>query len=155
VTGLDYDDPTPAGVTREIWRWFPAWVNALIVAFILVAGLTVAGHYLGWWLSAQNATRQAQNTQNGYSNQAALREEATRDFTTLTSIGVQIAGAAGDPSMVTELKAEQSAVAGKICAEAAQVSGAPLPAQQAQWVTANCTAGTLAPDSPDYEPGAP
>lgn len=149
------DDPTPAGVTRSVWRWFPAWANALIAVFILGAGLTVAGHYLGWWLSAQNATHQAQNTQNGYSNQTTLRQEATQDFTTLTSIGVQIAGTKGDPSMVTELKAEQAATASKVCAEAAQVSGTPLPAQQAAWVTANCTAGALSPSSPDYVPGAP
>lgn len=152
---MDYDDPTPAGVTREIWRWFPTWANALIVAFILIAGLTVAGHYLGWWLSAQDAAHQAQNTQNGYSNQATLREETTRDFAALTSIGVQVAAAKGDPSMVTELRTEQSATAGKVCAEAAQVSGTPLPAQQAAWVTANCTAGTLSPTSPDFVPGAP
>jgi hypothetical protein len=152
---VDFDDPTPAGVTREVWRWFPAWVNALIVAFVLIAGLTVAGHYLGWWLSAQDATRNAQNIQNGYSNQVTLREETTRDFTTLASIGVQVAAAKGDPVMVTELKTEQAATAGKICAEAAQVAGTPLPVQQAAWVTANCTTGALSPGSPYYAPGAP
>jgi hypothetical protein len=155
VTGLDYDDPTPAGVTREIWRWFPAWVNALIVIAVLGAALTYAGHAFGWWLSAQDATHQAQSTQNGYANQTTLRQEVTRDFTTLTSIGVQIAGAAGDPSMVTELKTEQAATADKVCAEAAQVSGTPLPAQQAAWADRNCTAGTLSPGSPDFIPGAP
>jgi hypothetical protein len=152
---MDYDDPTPAGVTREIWRWFPTWVNALIVAFVLIAGLTYAGHAFGWWLSAQDATHQAQNTQNGYSNQATLRGEVTTDFATLTSIGVQVAGAKGDASMTTELRTEQAATAGKVCAEAAQVSGTPLPAQQAQWVTGNCAEGTLSPNSPDYVPGAP
>lgn len=152
---MDWDEPTPGGATREMWRWFPAWVNALIIAFILIAGLTVAGHYLGWWLSAQDATHQAQNTQNGYSNQTTLRGEVTQDFATLTQIGVQIAGAKGDTSMVAELKTEQAATAGKVCAEAAQVSGTPLPAQQAQWVTANCTAGALSPTSPDFVPGAP
>jgi len=152
---MDYDDPTPAGVIRETWRWLPAWVVVLFVALLLIGGLTYAGHAFGWWLSAQDATHQAENTQNGYANQATLRQEATRDFATLTSIGVQVAAAKGDPAMVTELRAEQAATAGKICAEAAQVSGTPLPAQQAQWVTANCTEGTLSPGSPDYVPGAP
>lgn len=145
------DDITPGMVARTFWRWF--WVG--VAGLALIGGLIFAGHEFGWWLSAQNATHQAQNTQNGYANQTTIRQEVTRDFTTLTSIGVQVAAAKGDASMVTELKTEQSATADKVCAEAAQVSGTPLPAQQAAWVTANCTAGTLSPNSTDYVPGAP
>lgn len=152
---MDYDDPTPAGVIRETWRWLPAWVVVLAVVLVVGGAVTWAGSAFGWWLSAQSATHQAENTQNGYSNQTTLRSEATQDFTTLTSLGVQIAAAKGDAPMVTELRTEQAATAGKVCAEAAQVSGTPLPAQQAQWVTANCTAGTLSPNSPDFIPGAP
>jgi hypothetical protein len=152
---VDYDDPTPAGVIRETWRWLPAWVVVLAVVLLVGGAVTWAGSAFNWWLSAQTATHQAENTQNGYSNQTTLRSEATQDFTTLTSLGVQIAATKGDASMVTELKTEQAATAGKICAEAAQVSGTPLPAQQAAWVTANCTAGTLSQNSPDFVPGAP
>lgn len=149
------DTLTPSGVIRETWRWFPAWVNVTLAVLILGGGITLAGWSAGWWLTAQNATRQAELTQNGYSNQATLRQEATRNFATLTSIGVQIAQAKGDASLITELKAEQDATAAKVCAEAAQVSGTPLPAQQAAWVAANCSAGVLSPTSPDYVTGAP
>lgn len=152
---MSNDDLTPTQTTRAIWQWFPVWVNGLVVAFILVGGLLIAGSQLGWWLSAQDATHQAQNTQNGYSNQTTLRAEVTQDFTTLTHIGSQIAAANGDASMVTELKTEQAATGNKICAEAAQVSGTPLPADQAGWADANCADGTLSTSSPDYIQGAP
>jgi hypothetical protein len=142
---------TPGEVGAGFWRWF--WVGAAALA--LIGALIWAGDEFGWWLSAQNATHQAQNTQNGYSNQATLRAQVTQDFTTLTSLGVQIAAAKGDASMVTELKTEQAATAGKVCAEAVQVAGTPLPAQQAQWTAANCAEGNLSPNSPDYVPGAP
>jgi hypothetical protein len=146
-----YDDITPGQVTAAFWRWF--WVG--IGALALIGGLTLGGWQAGWWFQSHDATRQAEITQNGYSNQATLRQEATADFATLASVGVQIAAAKGDSSMVTELQTEQASTGDKICAEAAQVSGTPLPAQQAQWVTANCSAGTLSPNSPDYVPGAP
>lgn len=152
---MDYDDPTPAGVIRETWRWFPAWVVVTFAVMVLVGGVILVGWQADWWFASHNATRQAQVTQNGYSNQTTLRGEVTADFATLTSIGVQVAGAKGDLSMTTELRTERAATAGKVCAEAAQVSGTPLPVQQAQWVTANCTAGTLSPNSPDFVPGAP
>lgn len=149
------DDPTPAGVSRAVWQWFPAWANALIAVFVLGAALTVAGHYLGWWLSAQNATHQAQNTQNGYSNQTTLRAQVTSNLATVYSLTTQIAEAKGDPSLVTALKPQRMSVAGTVCADAEQIAGTPLPVQQAQWVAANCTAGNVSTSSPLYTTGQP
>lgn len=145
------DGITPGGVAVAFWRWF--WIG--IGALALTGGLVYAGHAFGWWLSAQDATHQAENTQNGYANQSTLRQQVTQLFATLTSEGVQIAQAAGDPSMLAELKPERAATAAQICADAAQVSGTPLPAQQAQWVTSNCLDGTVSPSSPDYQAGQP
>lgn len=113
------DDPTPAGVIRETWRWFPAWVVLLFVALLLIGGVTYAGSQFGWWLSAQNATHQAQNIQNGYSNQTSIRQEITADFATLSQIGTQIAASEGDKPLVTALDTQRAAVAAKACAEAA------------------------------------
>lgn len=146
----DDDDITPGGAIRSMWQWFPAWVNAVIIAFILIAGLTVAGHYLGWWLSAQDATHQAQNTQNGYSNQTTLRAQVTSQLAQSEQVTVQIAGAGTDVSLVTALKVQRAAIDGQVCSDAAEISGTPLPAQQAAWVSANCLNGTLSPNSPDY-----
>jgi hypothetical protein len=152
---MDYDDPTPAGVIRETWRWLPAWVVVLAVVALVGGGVTVAGSAFGWWLSAQNATHQAENTQNGYSNQMTLRQQVTSNFATLATIGTQIAASPSDKSLVAALGTQRAATAATICSGAAQVSGTPLPAQQAAWVTANCTDGTLSTASPDYESGQP
>lgn len=152
---MDRDDPTPAGVTREMWRWFPAWVNALIIVFVSVAALAVAGHYLGWWLSAQDATHQAQNTQNGYANQSTLRQQVTSQLAQVDAITTQIAEAGSDGGLAAALKVQRMAIAGTVCSDAAQVTGTPLPPQQAQWVSANCTAGNVSPSSTYYQAGQP
>jgi hypothetical protein len=152
---VDYDDPTPAGVTREIWRWFPAWMNALIVIAVLCGALTLAGHAFGWWLSAQDATHQAQNTQNGYANQTTLRQQVTSQLAQSEQVSTQIAGNGTDAALITQLKVQRAAIDGQVCSDAAEITGTPLPAQQAAWVTVNCLNGTLSPKSPEYVTGAP
>ncbi|HMH90003.1 MAG TPA: hypothetical protein VK586_02845 [Streptosporangiaceae bacterium] len=149
------DDPTPAGVIRSTWRWFPAWVVVLFAACLLIGGLTYAGHVFGWWLSAQDATHQAQNTQNGYSNQTTLRAQVTSQLAAVETITTQIAAAGNDTSLTTALKAQRAGIAGIVCSDAAQISGTPLPAQQAQWASVNCADGAVSPQSPLYQAGQP
>ena len=149
------DDPTPAGVIRGTWRWFPAWVVVLFVALLLIGGVTYAGHAFGWWLSAQDATHQAQNTQNGYSNQTTLRQQIDSKLADVDTITTQIAAAGTDASLVTALKAQRMSVAGIACGDAAEISGTPLPAQQAQWISVNCLNGTVSPQSSYYQAGQP
>ena len=124
---------TPTEVATAFWRWF--WIGAAGLA--LLTGLIIGGWQLGWWFQAQNATRQAENTQNGYSNQVTLRQQVTAQ-----------PGAA-----VPALEAQRAAVAAIVCADAAQVTGTPLPAQQAQWAARNCTAGIVSPSSTYYQAG--
>jgi hypothetical protein len=145
------DGITPGEVGAGFWRWF--WVGA--GALVLVGGLIWAGDAFGWWLSAQDATHQAQNTQNGYSNQTTLRAQVTTQLATVYSLTTQIAEAKGDQSLLTALEPQRMSVAGIVCADAAQVTGTPLPVQQAQWVTANCSGGTVSPNSPLYQAGQP
>jgi hypothetical protein len=147
-------DQTPTGIIRETWRWFPAWATVTLAALVLVFGVILAGWQFGWWLTDQNAARQAQLTQNGDSSQATLREQVTANFTTITSIGTQIAANSSDASLITALKTQRAATADQICSDAAEVSGIPLPQPQAQWVAANCLDGTLSTNSPDYVNGA-
>lgn len=144
-------DLTPADVAVTFWRWF--WVGAGALA--LITGLIIGGWQLGWWFQAQNATRQAQNTQNGYANQTTLRQQVTSQLAQVESITTQIAEAGGDRSLVTALKVQRASIAGTVCEDASEISGTPLPSQQAQWVTANCAAGTVSPQSPLYVTGAP
>jgi hypothetical protein len=152
---MDYDDPTPAGVISETWRWLPAAVVVTVAVLLLVGGITLVGWQANWWFQSHNATRQAQNTQNGYSNQATLRAQVTTQLATVYSLTTQIAEAKGDQSLLTALEPQRMSVAGIVCADAAQVTGTPLPAQQAQWVTANCSGGTVSPNSPLYQQGQP
>jgi hypothetical protein len=144
------DDPSPAQAISAFWRWLPV----LLIGLAACGGIIYAGHAFHWWLSSQDATRQAENTQNGYANQTTLRQQVTANFTTLASIGVQLA-AATDPSLKVALRVQRAATGNTICSDAAQVTGTPLPASQAHWVTANCVDGSLAVASTDYEQGEP
>jgi len=149
------DDPTPAGVIRETWRWFPAWVVVLFAALLLIGGVTWAGSALGWWLSAQDATHQAENTQDGYANQSTLRSQVTAKLADVDTITTQIAAAGSDTSLTAALKAQRADIAGIVCGDAAQITGTPLPAQQAQWVSVNCQDGAVSPGSALYQAGQP
>ena len=147
----DDDEITPTRVVIGFWRWL--WVG--IGALAVIGGLVYAGHAFGWWLSAQDATHQAENTQNGYSNQTTLRQQVTSQLATVTGITTQIAGADGSQSLVTALKAQRMSIAGIVCSDAAEISGTPLPQQQAQWAAANCLDGSVSPQSPIYQAGQP
>ena len=85
------NDISPREVYRETGRWFgPALVVGLAV-LVLAAILTLVGWQVGWWFTAQNATRQYQVTQNGYSNQDTLRAQVTSKLADVTTITTQIA----------------------------------------------------------------
>lgn len=149
------DDITPNNVYRETGRWFGPVAIVLAAVFVIGLGLTFAGWKVGWWFTAQNATRQYQVIQNGVSNQDTLRAQITSQLATVTTITTQIAETGNDPAEVSALKAQRAAVAGIACSDAAQITGVPLPAQQAQWVSVNCSDGTVSPGSPLYQVGAP
>ena len=144
-------DITPSEVVTAFWRWF--WVG--VGALVLIGGLTLAMWQAGWWFTAHNATRQAETIQNGYSNQSTLRSQVTAQIAIVTQVTVQIAAAKNDPSEVTALEDQRAAIAGIVCSDAAQITGTPLPADQAEWVSVNCSDGSLSPSSTLYVTGAP
>jgi hypothetical protein len=150
----DYE-PTPAGVIRGTWRWFPAAVAVTVAALLLGGGITLIGWQANWWFASHNATRQAENTQNGYANQSTLRAQVTTQLAAVETVTTQIAAAGTDTSLTAALKAQRAGIAGIVCADAAQISGTPLPAQQAQWVSVNCQDGTVSPSSTYYQAGQP
>jgi hypothetical protein len=145
------DSFTPAEVAVRFWRWF--WVGC--VALVLTVALILGGWQAGWWFTAQNATRQAELTQNGYSNQVTLRQQVTSQLATVETITTQIAAAGTDQSLITALDAQRMGIAGIVCGDAAQITGTPLPVTQAQWVAANCASGTVSPNSAIYQAGQP
>ena len=151
----DWEPPTPGEVQRGLFRWLPTTVIVIAVVMALVIGVTLVGWGVGWWFTAHNATRQYQVIQNGVSNQDTLRSQITSQLANVTTITTQIAEAGNDPAEVSALKAQRAAIAGIACSDAAQITGVPLPAQQAQWVSTNCSDGTVSPGSSLYVAGAP
>lgn len=151
---MSYNGITPKDVYRETGRWFgPALIVGLaVLALALILGLV--GWQAGWWFAAHNATRQAEITQNGYSNQTTLRQQVTAKLADVATITTQIA-ATKDSGEVAALKAQRAAIAGIACSDAAQITGTPLPADQAAWVASNCSAGSVSPSSSLYVTGAP
>jgi hypothetical protein len=125
------------------WRWF----GVCLLAAALLAGLIVGGWQAGWWFSNQNNSRQAHMIRNGYANQQTLREQITTQIGNVDSETVQVAQAAGDQAEVSALESQRIATVNIACQDASQITGDPLPAQQAQWVSANCLAGVIRPGS--------
>ena len=148
-------DVNPSDVYRETGRWLPVAI-VVTLAVLLVGGIaTLVCWQAGWWFASHNATRQYQVIQNGVSNQDTLRAQVTSKLADVTAITTQIAAAGNDPAEVSALKDQRAAVAGIACSDAAQITGVPLPAQQAQWVSINCSDGSVSPGSPLYQVGAP
>jgi hypothetical protein len=140
---------SPTETTATMWKWF--WVTGTSV-IVLLAALVLGGWQAGWWFAGQNASRQAHLIRNGYSNQQTLREQITQQIANVDTITSQIA-AIHDQNQAAALKAQRAAVAGIACQDAAEVTGDPLPAQQAAWVGKNCQAGVVRPGSPYYQSG--
>lgn len=149
------DDITPARVYRETGRWFGPALTVGIVLIILGTILGVVGWRIGWWFTAQNATRQYQVIQNGDSNQSTLRAQITSKLGDVTTITTEIAAPGTSQGEAAALKDQRAAVAGIACSDAAQITGVSLPAQQAQWVSVNCSDGSVSPSSSLYVTGAP
>jgi hypothetical protein len=145
------DDFTPA----SFWKGFGTWVGVGLFLSVIAGGLIVGGWRAGWWFSNQNATRQYQQTQNGTSNQDTLRANIGTGFNKLLQEEVQVGFYKSNPSLAKTIQVEAASQANTICGWAEQVTGVPLPADQATWVTRNCTNGVLSPSSSYYIPSAP
>jgi hypothetical protein len=143
-------DASPRSVMRAGWRWS----GVAAIALVLLGALIIGGWQAGWWFAAHDATRQYQVTQDGDSNQSTLRAQITAQLANVTTITTQIAVTGGQDE-IAALKAQRAAVAGIACSDAQQISGLPLPAQQAQWVSTNCLDGAVSPGSSLYVSGAP
>ena len=142
---------SPTEIYRQTGRWFGPVVFALAVLMALIGGVTLVCWQAGWWFASHDATRQYQLTQNGTSNQDTLRAQITSDLATVATITTQIAE--GGPAAA--LGAQREAVANIVCSDAGQITGVPLPLQQAQWVARNCQGGAVSPGSSLYQAGQP
>lgn len=125
-----------------------AVVGGIFLAILVIAGITFGGWALGWWFTNENAQREAHVIRNGYSNQQTLREEISRKLSDVQTITVQITQlGTSDPASTPALVAQRKAVVNIVCGDAEQITGDPLPADQADFVTANCSLGAISPNS--------
>lgn len=123
------------GTTREGFKV----AFALVGATVILSGLILGGWQAGWWFTKHNVNREAHVIRNSYGNQQTLRDQITAKLGDVTGLDSQIAA---NPSDVVQLKAQRHAVANIVCQDAEQVSGDPLPIDQAQWISTNCVMGS-------------
>jgi len=114
-------------------------VAGTAAGLVLAGGVIFGGWEAGWWFTSQNVNRQGHVIRNSYGNQQTLRDQITSKLGDVTSLDSQIAG---NPSDVAQLKAQRQAIASIVCNDAEQVSGDPLPQDQAAWVGQNCEMGS-------------
>lgn len=128
---------------------------AIAVAACVGIGLLVFG--LNGWGQVQNAKRQininninAHGTRHSFNYQQAQRDAVTSDVQSVTQVAAQMVGQSEEERQA--LGDQRLSQLGTLCSDAAKVDVAtdPLPAEQATFVSANCTAGVINPQSP-YE----
>lgn len=142
----------PAGFWIGFGRWAGSVIGICVLATLAIGGLVIGGWQASWWFANHNATRNYQLTQNGVSNQDTLRTQINGHF---TSFNAEVVQAQAYPQLASGIKSQEDSEGNDICAEAPQVTTIQLPAQQAQWVAANCADGSLSPSSPYYVPTTP
>lgn len=151
------DDPTPAGVIRETWRWFPAAFTVGIAVILLFAGLGLFVWHIGGAFQAKTIQRNYSSTVNSQGYQQNLLAEMQQNLTNITGpgglAGTRASLPAGSPEQAT-VRAQELAQLGKFCAEGAQLNFTVSGAQALQGdYSANCDAGTVVA-SPPLAPAA-
>lgn len=143
------DEITPARVISEGSRWLPVvlWAIAIVTAFVLV--ICAVGFFVGGWFRSAAISRNYGQDVNAKGYQVALRDQMVRHWGNVTDLAVTAGTVPADSPEQVNIRAQQLAEIGDICAEATQLNGAvPLSPDVAKVVTQNCTAGAVSPASP-------
>lgn len=123
-------------------------VAASVAGLVILGVIVFGGWKLGWWFRNENANQESHVIRNGYSNQQTLRDEISKNIGQVLAVTTQISMLRPDEQdSAAALQAQRKQIVIITCQKAAQVTGDPLPADQAQFVTANCTAGAIKPGS--------
>lgn len=134
-----------------------AWTGGVLVFLIVSAAVVLGGWQAGWWFTFQNANRNAQVIQNGFNYQSTLYQQVTKGIAQVTTDTTEISQATeqGKTSYANQLKAQREADANTVCQQATQVNVAStvFPAATLQWINANCSAGSVSPNSVFYYVG--
>lgn len=125
--------------TSDVGTFFKG-LGAVLVGLVIIAGVILGGWQAHWWFAGKTATKEGHVIRNSYSNQQTLRDQVTKGLGDVTDMDRQITQATGDNKAA--LTAQRRAIANQVCQEAEQVTGDPLPADQADWVSQNCVMGS-------------
>lgn len=155
---MDYDNPTPAGVIRETWRWWPAALTAGVALIALFTCLSLFAWHVGGVFQQKTIQRNYSNTVTSQGYQQNLLSEMQQNLSNITGPGglaeTRQSLPAGSPEQAV-VRSQELAQLGKFCSEGAQLNfgavpgGADLQAIYSQ----NCEAGTVTA-SPQLAPAA-
>ncbi len=115
-------------------------VAGIVAVALLIAGVIFGGWEAGWWFTTQNANRDSHVRRTTYGYQQTLRDQITKGISDVLDVDRQLTQATGDNA--TALTAQRRAMANQVCTEATQVTGDPLNADQASWISQNCIMGS-------------
>lgn len=155
---MDFDNPTPAGVIRETWRWFPAALAAGLALITLFTCLSLFAWHVGGVFEQKTIQRNYSSTVGSQGYQQNLLSEMQQNLGNITGPG-GLAGTrqslpAASPEQAVA-RAQELAQLARFCSEGAQLNfgavpgGAGLQAVYSQ----NCEAGTVIA-SPPLAPSA-
>ena len=147
----DDDIPSSASIIRKAWEYFPAYVNILVILFILIGGLFFAGQRLGFYLDNQNLKHQQQTVkiknsivQNQPNVQQGYVQAVSNDVTSMDNYIVESQGAPNQAMMITEALG----IGNQACLEASYLTGSyDVSAQMQNWINTNCSGGALKPSA--------
>lgn len=145
----------------ESWG-FGKWAAVVLGSLALIFGLIVVGHgiaygewQINWWYAQHNMDRQTSLVYHSLSNQSALREEIQNGITQVDKDTSYIANAKaqGLTDYANSLKPARNDAANTVCGQIVQLSKpGDIPAFLA-WGRANCSNGSLSPNSKYYYAG--
>ncbi len=111
----------------------------ITATIVLIAGLSIGGWQLGWWMQSYSVNRTAQIYQHGYGAQSAYSEELERLIVQIDGLDVQINDPTTPADEVSALQAQKAAMVIQGCDIASKLTVTP-PNNIQQFVSANCLA---------------
>jgi hypothetical protein len=150
---VDYDDPTPAGVIRKTWRWWPAALTVGLALIALFACLGLFVWHVGGVFQQKTIQRNYSNTVNSQGYQQNLLSEMQQNLANITGPGGLASTRQALPASSPEqenVRSQELAQLGKFCSEGAQLNFGAVPggADMQTIYGQNCVAGTVIASPP-------
>jgi hypothetical protein len=109
----------------------------LILVIIMIAGISIGGWQLRWWLNNSAANHNANITFNGYGAQSADIQETRTLMVEISTINTQIVDPSTPASEVPSLRAQLAAETNQACNLANDITMT-VPSDISQFVAISC-----------------